>query len=160
MSVPGQPPQRIGDAERDRAADQLREHLALGRLDQAEFDDRLDAAMRARYASDLDSLFGDLPPADRSPAVPTDARLPAKDGAPAHRPRGLSRRTEIAIDSGSWVIWPIVIGLITLLGWGDFWWLVFVPIALTSAWQTWKHTDDKDNTGDDRRRLGGTGSDD
>ena len=34
---------RIGDAERDKAAEYLREHMAAGRLDAGEFDERLTA---------------------------------------------------------------------------------------------------------------------
>ena len=52
---------RIGDAERDRAADYLRDHLAEGRLDQWEFDERLTAALTAKTQADLDPLFVDLP---------------------------------------------------------------------------------------------------
>ena len=62
MSEQGQPvPQRIGDAERDRAAELLREHMAQGRLSAEEFDERVDAALKAKVASDLDPLFSDLP---------------------------------------------------------------------------------------------------
>jgi hypothetical protein len=42
-------PQRIGDAERDRAAEYLREHLAAGRLELEEFDDRLSSALTATH---------------------------------------------------------------------------------------------------------------
>ena len=54
-------PQRIGDAERDRAADYLREHMSVGRLSQDEFDERISAALQARTAADLEPLFSDLP---------------------------------------------------------------------------------------------------
>lgn len=60
-SLPGPLPQRIGDAERDRAAEYLRDHLAEGRLDQWEFDERLTVALTARTQADLDPLFVDLP---------------------------------------------------------------------------------------------------
>ena len=54
-------PQRIGDTDRDQAADCLREHLAQGRLSQDEFDDRITMALAAKTAADLEPLFADLP---------------------------------------------------------------------------------------------------
>jgi len=39
----------------------LRDHHALGRLDMAEFDDRLAKALEARTSDDLAALFADLP---------------------------------------------------------------------------------------------------
>jgi Domain of unknown function (DUF1707) len=52
---------RVGDAERDRAAAALGEHFSAGRLDQAEFDARVNAALAARTEADLAALFTDLP---------------------------------------------------------------------------------------------------
>ena len=52
---------RIGDADRDRAVDALQVHLAQGRLDREEFDERLSRALVARTAADLQPLFVDLP---------------------------------------------------------------------------------------------------
>lgn len=54
-------PQRIGDAERDQAAELLRDHHTAGRLDQVEFDERLSRALTAKTADELTPLFGDLP---------------------------------------------------------------------------------------------------
>lgn len=52
---------RIGDLERDAAADRLSENFAQGRLDHGEFNERLDAIWSARTRADLDQLFYDLP---------------------------------------------------------------------------------------------------
>src|ERR1700712_4832400 len=52
---------RIGDADRDRAVGYLQEHLAQGRLDAGEFDERMERALRARTGSELTPLFSDLP---------------------------------------------------------------------------------------------------
>lgn len=54
---------RIGDAERERATDELGDHFAAGRLTHAELDERLGAAWGARSADDLRLLFADLPAA-------------------------------------------------------------------------------------------------
>ncbi len=52
---------RIGTAERERAAADLGEHLAAGRLTTEEFDERVQRAYQARTGSDLAPLFADLP---------------------------------------------------------------------------------------------------
>src|ERR1700760_4706930 len=52
---------RVSDAERKAGADQLSKHFADGRLDQAEFDERLSQAMNAKTYRDLDGLLTDLP---------------------------------------------------------------------------------------------------
>jgi len=52
---------RIGDAERDAAAERLRSHAAAGRLTVEELDERLGEALAARTRSDLAVLERDLP---------------------------------------------------------------------------------------------------
>jgi hypothetical protein len=64
---------RIGDAERTETADRLSKHFGDGRLDEAEFHERLDQAMHAKTRADLDALFHDLPPEGATP-VPTARR--------------------------------------------------------------------------------------
>lgn len=66
---------RVGDAERDRAAAALGEHFSAGRLDRAEFDARINAALAARTEADLAALFTDLP-SERKPAQPQSAGQP------------------------------------------------------------------------------------
>jgi hypothetical protein len=66
------PPERlrVGDTERQQAAAALGEHYAAGRLDQGEFDTRVQAAYGARTLVDLRGLFTDLPaPAPFRPAA-------------------------------------------------------------------------------------------
>jgi hypothetical protein len=52
---------RVGDAERSAIADRLAHHFSEGRLDAAEFNDRLDRAMQAKTMADLTGLLADLP---------------------------------------------------------------------------------------------------
>jgi hypothetical protein len=52
---------RVGDAERDAAANELREHFASGRLTQDELNERLDRTFAAKTRQDLSGLFTDLP---------------------------------------------------------------------------------------------------
>ncbi|MFI9200097.1 DUF1707 domain-containing protein [Streptomyces sp. NPDC053048] len=55
------PEMRASDAERERVAEVLREAVAEGRLDMEEFEERLDAAYRARTRAELEPLVRDLP---------------------------------------------------------------------------------------------------
>jgi hypothetical protein len=55
------PDLRISDADRAEVTDRLSKHYGDGRLDQAEFDSRLDQAMKAKTQADLAGLFADLP---------------------------------------------------------------------------------------------------
>jgi hypothetical protein len=62
---------RASDADRDRTAAALREHMAAGRLTTEEFDERLDKAYAAKTLGELNDLMADLPGLDleRSPDV-------------------------------------------------------------------------------------------
>jgi hypothetical protein len=60
-------PVRIGDAERDRAIAALGDHFAAGRLSREELDERVEAAMQARFDHDLNPLFADLPEPEPEP---------------------------------------------------------------------------------------------
>jgi hypothetical protein len=64
---------RVSDAERQAVTDRLSEHFAAGRLDQAEFDERVGQAMSAKTRADLSGLFADLPETG-APAVPGYSR--------------------------------------------------------------------------------------
>jgi hypothetical protein len=155
----GQPsPQRIGDAERDSAAELLREHMAQGRLSAEEFDERIDAALKARVASDLDPLFSDLPgprpgqgvattPGFQAPPWDRPAATAAPSSAQVPTPQ---RDTENHVLKGlTAVMWPVTILVITfLLGWDHFWWLVFVPILISGM--LGKNESDRDR---ERKRI-------
>ncbi|WP_026341372.1 DUF1707 SHOCT-like domain-containing protein [Actinomadura atramentaria] len=52
---------RVGDAERDAVATALHDHFVQGRIDQAELDERLDAALAAKTVADLRRVVADLP---------------------------------------------------------------------------------------------------
>lgn len=52
---------RIGDAERDAAMGQLREHFAAGRLTLDELTERIDHALTAKTQRQIDALMADLP---------------------------------------------------------------------------------------------------
>ena len=52
---------RVSDAERNEVVERLSAYFSEGRLDQAEFDERVSRAMTAKTRGDLDGLFDDLP---------------------------------------------------------------------------------------------------
>jgi hypothetical protein len=64
------PDLRASDADRERVAEILRDALAEGRLDMAEFEERLDATYQARTYGELAPITRDLPAAGvTAPAV-------------------------------------------------------------------------------------------
>ncbi len=77
---------RVSDAERQAVTDRLAEHFGDGRLDQAEFDERVGRAMNAKTRADLAGLFDDLP----------EAGAPAM-AEPPPRPRRRRRHPLLAI---------------------------------------------------------------
>jgi hypothetical protein len=54
---------RVGDAEREAAAAELREHYASGRLTLEELNERVDKVFAAKTRGDLNALMTDLPSA-------------------------------------------------------------------------------------------------
>ena len=76
---------RIGTAEREQAVKALGEHFAQGRLEPAEFEERMTAAYAARTASELDRLFDDLPCA---PGQYPTAQYPTAQSAVGQYPTG------------------------------------------------------------------------
>ncbi|HEY5787077.1 MAG TPA: DUF1707 domain-containing protein [Microlunatus sp.] len=130
-------PQRIGDAERDRAADYLREHMSVGRLNQDEFDERVTAALQARTAADLEPLFSDLPAPKPGQDVAVAGGAPwpvyqppttAAVSSALAMPSSSSANMWGAIAAVSWVVWMIPN---FVFGW-HLWWLVFIPIVISS----------------------------
>ena len=55
------PDLRVSDADRADVADRLSKHYGDGRLDQAEFNERMERAMGAKTQGDFTGLFSDLP---------------------------------------------------------------------------------------------------
>lgn len=91
---PGRAPSdlRVSDAERQAVADQLSKHFADGRLDQAEFDERLSQAMGAKTYHDLDGLLTDLPSTEASGG----AGLPPAGGRVTGRAAGSVPQRRVA----------------------------------------------------------------
>jgi hypothetical protein len=81
------PDLRASDADRERVAEVLREALAEGRLDMAEFEERLEATYQARTYGELAPITRDLPTAGAAapPAPVSFTKAPAESGSWASR---------------------------------------------------------------------------
>jgi hypothetical protein len=134
-AMPGDPRLRASDADRDRTAELLREHHAVGRLTAEEFDDRLEKAFAARTLGELDVLLADLPAIDLY-QLPAAGIRPVPRGAVRRRRggAGLDRRADGAMLSQRVVVW---------LHWAGASWLLLVVwlgvgIAVGgAAWLPW-----------------------
>lgn len=120
------PQLRAADSDRDRAAGELREHYAAGRLNADELGERLEAVYAASTVAELDRLRADLP--DPRP-------LPVPAGA-----RELARR-RIYQDAGAVLICDVgcVAGWAATGANGSFWpvWVILVS-ALRLARDAWR----------------------
>ena len=120
------PPLRAADSDRDRAAADLREHFAAGRLSEDEFSERLGAVYAATTVAELTRISADLP--DPRP-------LPVPIG-----PRELARR-RIYQDAGAVVILDVgcVVVWAATGAHGQFWpiWVIAVS-ALRLARDAWR----------------------
>jgi Flp pilus assembly protein TadB len=109
------PDLRISDADRTDVADRLSKHYGDGRLDETEFNERLDKAMKAKTQADLSGLFHDLPDVD-SPTEIAPRRRPAR---PFFRVVFLIFVIAIAAAAGHALMWTaapwLLIGLIAFL---------------------------------------------
>jgi hypothetical protein len=114
------PDLRVSDAERDAVVTELGEHFQQGRLDQAEFDERMTKALSARTGRDLGGLLADLPSArEESSAPQPGTRLPG--------PLILVPLLAAAILIGGaaaagWMLWPL-------------WWLLPIMVLRFGWWR-------------------------
>jgi hypothetical protein len=105
---------RLSDADRDRAAEVLREAAAQGRLSMDELDERLELAYAAKTYADLAPVTGDLPKPGSAPSTPGTT-------VPAGRIGGTPRnRFSIAIMSGArrkgWWVLPRSYVAVAIMG--------------------------------------------
>ena len=122
---PANPQMRISDADRAEVADRLSKHYSDGRLDQAEFNERLDRAMNAKTQADLNGLFADLPATDEPDKAVKAVRQPdqrPRTRRPVQRVLGLILITVVAIFAARALMWPFF-GLFGFAGH-----VLFVPV--------------------------------
>jgi hypothetical protein len=111
---------RASDQDRERAAQEIRDHFAVGRLDEDELNDRVSAAYAARTTGELAAIRADLP------ALPvSQAELKA---AHVERRRHLSRRLVQQTGCGL-VTFLILTGIWVAAGASGFFWPIFILLA-------------------------------
>jgi DUF1707 SHOCT-like domain len=144
-----QPSLRIGDAEREAVAAELREHYAHGRLTLEEFNERLDSVFAAKTQSDLNRLTRDLPhvrsggaplPSARTRPGPLRASLPSASGAVATWPtadwtggsrsgrsRGIGAFATLLAALAAWLlVYDVILAGVRWPGFGKFGLLVAI----------------------------------
>jgi hypothetical protein len=125
---------RVGDADREATASQLREHYADGRLTLEELNERLDEAFTAKTRADLNTVMRDLPmtpgPMTSRPLVPASSdtgsggRSGGRSGAGSWRPYALLAPVLTLFWLG-----VVVLGAGFLFGFGDKPFIVVVVLA-------------------------------
>ena len=122
------PTLRAADNDRQAIVERLARAQAEGRLDLAEFDDRVQRAWMARTYADLAALTADLPPdrePERQPYRP--AYQPAYQATHQPEPRKSTKATRLFVQAWvaatmiNFVIWGLV--GITSLEWVYPWWI-------------------------------------
>jgi hypothetical protein len=115
---------RVGDADREAVAAQLREHYADGRLTLEELNERLDQAFAAKTRDDLNTVLRDLPYVSR-PGAPAGGAgytaWPAATSTPGwDHSAGCGRaRRPSALTALMGLVWVFVIlGAVMLFGIG------------------------------------------
>ncbi len=114
---------RVSDQERERAALEIREHFAAGRLSDEELADRLQAVYSAKTADELNGVRDDLP---LLPATPAEQRAELAQRR-AHLQRRLLQQTGggaglFVLCTGIWLVsgaqgqfWPVWVALVALI---------------------------------------------
>ncbi len=115
-------PTRIGDAERDEAVSALGDHFAAGRLSREELDERIDQAVQAKFSTDLEPLFADLPAPVEQPVRPKSGQ-----GTGQRRPSPLVLLLPLIVIglvvtafalSQPWMLWGLVWFVMVSRFWG------------------------------------------
>jgi hypothetical protein len=143
---------RASDQDRDRVANVLREHHAVGRLDAEEFNERLDKAFTAKTMGDLEALTADLPAVDPYP-LPTSSmphHYTSGSGLPSSVMGAMSRghgRFSPAWQAawGSWLGTALLLSVIWLLTGAGYPWPLWVigpwGAIMAGRWIVGSHPD-------------------
>jgi hypothetical protein len=129
---------RVSDAERNAVAELLGQHYAEGRLDQAEFDERVGRTMAAKTRGDLMGLFDDLPDADSvtgtGPGGPAGPAVPCRT-----RRRGGALRTLLLVVAAlicASIAWHAVTSLFFI---GPLTWAFLFVLVIFLVTRTHRH---------------------
>jgi hypothetical protein len=112
---------RAADADRERVAERLRKSHAEGRLDMAEFQERLERCYEAKTQGELGELVGDLPREEQQTTQRSLARLlPPRPGLVPLVPILIALFIVAAVLSGHHIFWLwIPLGFLI---WRTSWW--------------------------------------
>lgn len=122
------PDLRVSDAERDAVVTELGGHFGEGRLDRAEFDQRVTKALSARTGRDLGGLLADLPPTREDSGAPLPGkRLPGALILVPLLPAAILIAGAAAGGAHHpWAAWPL-------------WWLVpIIVLRFSWWWRNWR----------------------
>ncbi|MFC0628748.1 DUF1707 SHOCT-like domain-containing protein [Kribbella deserti] len=130
-----QPHERFSESDRDKIAGRLRDAFADGRLDQPEFNTRLDRLYSSSTYGELEPLVRDLPPV-RTHSTPAVARQVTPAPAPGTFPERKKETHPVLAAAGGFgsivllnvLIW-FVIGVANGGNWPNFW-----PVWLLIPW--------------------------
>ncbi|WP_119728452.1 DUF1707 SHOCT-like domain-containing protein [Thermomonospora amylolytica] len=117
---------RASDADRDRVAEELREHCAAGRITVDELQDRLEAVYAAKTYGELETVTADLPEEDlyqRPLPAPRPSAEPARRAGGALAAPG---------DRALWATWAAVSAINFVI-----WLLVSVTAGVVYPWWIW-----------------------
>ncbi len=139
--MPGDPRLRASDADRERTAQLLREHHAVGRLTAEEFDERLNKVFAAKTVGELDALLADLPAIDLYQLPSAGIRPGRRGGSGLERRAGGSLAPSLDNAWGGWAAgslllvaaWVVIGVAVGGLAWFPWFVLVMGPWALRLA---------------------------
>ena len=143
-----EPDLRVSDEDREKAATEVREHYAAGRLDADELGERLERAYAARTAADLAAVRADLP------------ALPAQQGRTELHERRARLSRQLVQSTGAALIPFVICTLVWLFSGasGGFWpvWtllIAVIPLA-RNGWVLYGPAPDLDRVEEELRRGG------
>lgn len=132
--MPGDPRLRASDADRERTAQLLREHHAVGRLTAEEFESRLGQVFQARTLGELDALLADLPAIDLY-QLPSAGIRPTRRGGSGPRGPGLVPAYDgqlLPARDVPWIAWTSATALAVVL-----WVVIAIAAGGAAAWIPW-----------------------
>ena len=133
---------RVSDAERNEVAERLATHYSDGRLDQAEFDERVGRAMAAKTRGDLDGLFDDLPdPGPTGASGKAGAHDPAVQYGARRRRSGFGRTLLLVVLVIAAV--SIVSHALTAIFWVPWFWIAALAVVVLLASKSARHRHDR-----------------
>jgi hypothetical protein len=114
-----------------------------------EYGDRSARATHAQTRGDLAALFADLP--EPHPALGDASVVPAAPADLAVRSGRTPVRRAVMVSQS--LMWAVGVPLLFILGGATYWWLIFLPIAVSIiAGQYLGHSDDDETPPESHRR--------